>query len=115
MSKNTGKPVKTIEKDRVINELKQETQVLPNKNLHNNYKTLSWDDLREMNNNKLFTIAPTSQFKDEAASSAVLAELFKISIFKLGSNSSKILPSLISEYHLLLVFCCLGASPFLQA
>jgi len=50
------KSVKTFEKDRLINELKQETQVIPNKNLHDNYKTLSWDDLREMNNNKLFTI-----------------------------------------------------------
>jgi peptidoglycan/xylan/chitin deacetylase (PgdA/CDA1 family) len=54
--KNWCKAVKTSEKDRVINELKLETQVKPNKDLHDNYKTLSWVDLKEMNNNKLFTI-----------------------------------------------------------
>ena len=36
---------------------------------------------------KLFTIAPLSQFKDSAASKAVLADEFKIIMFWLGSNS----------------------------
>ena len=35
---------------------------------------------------KLFTIAPTSQPKDEAASRAVLAEEFNVITFRLGSN-----------------------------
>ena len=39
-------------------------------------------------NSKLFTIAPTSQFNDKAASLAVLAELLKISTFRFGLNHS---------------------------
>lgn len=50
------KSSRSIEKDRVINELIQETMIMPNKDLHDNYKTLSWNDLRQMNKNKLFTI-----------------------------------------------------------
>ena len=38
-------------------------------------------------NSKLFTIAPTSQFKDIAASFAVRAELFKTSTFKEWNQS----------------------------
>ena len=38
-------------------------------------------------NNKLLTIAPTSQFKDVAASFAVLAELPKIITLNFLSNS----------------------------
>jgi len=37
-------------------------------------------------NTKLFTIAPTSQPKDSAASFAVLAVVSKAKIFSLGSN-----------------------------
>ena len=48
-------------------------------------------------NSKLFTIAPTSQFKDAAASTAVLAELFKASTFKLESKSLKTLTTLFTD------------------
>jgi peptidoglycan/xylan/chitin deacetylase (PgdA/CDA1 family) len=43
-------------KDRIISELIIQTKVTPNKNLHDNYMTMSWNDLQELNNNKLFTI-----------------------------------------------------------
>jgi len=45
---------------------------------------------------KLFTIAPTSQFKDDAASKAVLAEEFNKITFKLESKFFKIFSTLFT-------------------
>ena len=43
-------------KDEILNDLINQTDITPKKDLHDNYETLSWKDIRQMNNNKLFTI-----------------------------------------------------------
>ena len=50
------KKSKSDQKDDIINDLIHQTDVIPRKDLHDNYKTLSWNELRQMNNNQLFTI-----------------------------------------------------------
>tara|TARA_X000000368_G_scaffold418162_1_gene416844 strand:+ start:7946 stop:8887 length:942 start_codon:yes stop_codon:yes gene_type:complete len=50
------KQSKSDQKDEIINDLIDQTDVIPRKDLHDNYKTLSWNDLRQMNDNQLFTI-----------------------------------------------------------
>jgi len=44
------------ETERVIAELISETRISPQKDMHQNYNTLTWDDLRFISNNDLFTI-----------------------------------------------------------
>ena len=50
------KQSKSDQKDEIINELIDQTDVIPRKDLQDNYKTLSRIDLRQMNDNQLFTI-----------------------------------------------------------
>ena len=50
------KSQKDSEINRVVEELVVQTKISPKKDINSNYMTLSWDDLRALNDNDLFTI-----------------------------------------------------------
>ncbi len=50
------KSQKNNKKDKVIYELIQQTEIIPNKNSHPNYQTLSWEEVRSLSSDDLFTI-----------------------------------------------------------
>ena len=47
---------KNSQKNDVINELIEATEINPDKKSHVNYQTLNWDEVRQLNSNQLFTI-----------------------------------------------------------
>ena len=50
------KSQKDLEKERVIKDLIQQTEVEPDKDKHPNYQTLNWDEVKQLNSKELFTI-----------------------------------------------------------
>lgn len=69
------KTSKTLEKDKMVNYIIQSTEVEPSENASLNYRKLSWDQIRKIDANPLFTIGGHSTYHDILSlQTSVLAE-----------------------------------------
>ncbi|MDC1054107.1 polysaccharide deacetylase family protein [Alphaproteobacteria bacterium] len=62
--KSYCKKIEIEEKDKIIDNLIYESKISPNSNIDENYKLMNWQELKEINNNKLFTIGGHSLYHD---------------------------------------------------